>query len=233
MLLCACLCLGTYLTISVILLFVCCISCVFFITVHHHFAYFLTHIKYSGHSALMAISKLDNSCARVAAKQLEVLFVYLLGSFSCLTLIFTSRTIEWWYPVVIHETFCVKGSWFSKVSWVTFSRGNFLLKTLSNFLFLALQGFLFGLPSWSTYSKLLQSGPTLCDPMDCSLPGSSVHGILEAEYYSGLPCPPTGDLPDPRVELTSLKSPALAGGIFTTSATWEALWSTCCYCCCC
>ena len=36
---------------------------------------------------------------------------------------------------------CVKGSWFSKVSSATFSRGNFLLETLSNFLFLALQGF--------------------------------------------------------------------------------------------
>ena len=30
------------------------------------------------------------------------------------------------------------------------------------------------------YAKLLQSCPTLCDPMDCSLPGSSVHGILQA-----------------------------------------------------
>ena len=34
---------------------------------------------------------------------------------------------------------------------------------------------------WLTYSaKLLQSCPTLCNPMDCSLPGSSVHGILQA-----------------------------------------------------
>ena len=30
------------------------------------------------------------------------------------------------------------------------------------------------------YAKLLQSCPALCDPMDCSLPGSSVHGILQA-----------------------------------------------------
>ena len=39
------------------------------------------------------------------------------------------------------------------------------------------------------------------------------------EYWSGLPCPPPGDLPDPRIEPTS---PGLAGGFFTTSATWEA-----------
>ena len=42
------------------------------------------------------------------------------------------------------------------------------------------------------------------------------------EYWSGLPCPPPGDLPDPGIEPTSLLSPALAGVFFTTSATWEA-----------
>ena len=43
------------------------------------------------------------------------------------------------------------------------------------------------------------------------------------ESLSGLPCPPPGYLPDPGIEPTSLQSPALAGGCFTTSATWEAL----------
>ena len=38
---------------------------------------------------------------------------------------------------------------------------------------------------------------TLCDPMDCSPPGSSVHGILQPEYWSGLPFPSPGDLPNP------------------------------------
>ena len=32
--------------------------------------------------------------------------------------------------------------------------------------------------------------PTLCDPMDCSPPGVSVHGVLQQEYWSGLPFPP-------------------------------------------
>ena len=41
------------------------------------------------------------------------------------------------------------------------------------------------------------------------------------DYWSGLPCPPPGDLPDPRIEPTSLTSPVLAD--FTTSAIWEAL----------
>ena len=42
------------------------------------------------------------------------------------------------------------------------------------------------------------------------------------EYCSGLPCPPPRHLPDPGIEPTSLMSPALAGGFFTTSTTWEA-----------
>ena len=44
-------------------------------------------------------------------------------------------------------------------------------------------------------AKLLQLCPTLCDPMDHGLPGSSVRGILQQEYWSGLPCPPPGIFP--------------------------------------
>ena len=40
-------------------------------------------------------------------------------------------------------------------------------------------------------------------------------------HQSGLPCSPPGDLPDAEIKLVSLISPALAGGFFTTSATWE------------
>ena len=42
------------------------------------------------------------------------------------------------------------------------------------------------------------------------------------EHWSGLPCPPPKDLPDPDMEPASLMSPALAGRFFITSATWEA-----------
>ena len=44
----------------------------------------------------------------------------------------------------------------------------------------------------------------LCDSMDCSLPGPSVHGIPRQEYWSGLPFPSPGDLPDPGIESGSL-----------------------------
>ena len=42
--------------------------------------------------------------------------------------------------------------------------------------------------------------PTLCSPMDCSLPGSSVHGILQVRMLEWLPFPPPGDLTDPGTE---------------------------------
>ena len=49
-------------------------------------------------------------------------------------------------------------------------------------------------------AQSFQSCPTLCDPMDCSPPGSSVHGISQEEYWSWLPFPPPGDLPNPGIE---------------------------------
>ena len=48
-------------------------------------------------------------------------------------------------------------------------------------------------------------------------------GFSSQEYWSGLPCPPPGDLPDLGIEPVSLMSPALVGGFFTASATQEAL----------
>ena len=79
-------------------------------------------------------------------------------------------------------------------------------------------------PGW-VYAKLLQLCPTVCDPMDCSPLGSSVHGILHgintgvAISFLQLPFPSPGDLPDPGIKTTSLISPTLADWFFTTSAT--------------
>ena len=55
-------------------------------------------------------------------------------------------------------------------------------------------------------SEVAQSCPTLFDLMDCSPPGSSIHGIFQVRVWSGLPFPSPGDLPDPRIEP---RSPAL------------------------
>ena len=54
---------------------------------------------------------------------------------------------------------------------------------------------------WAFACMHVQSCLTLCNPMDCSPPGSSVHGIFPGQEYSrGLPCPPPGYLPDPEIE---------------------------------
>ena len=42
-------------------------------------------------------------------------------------------------------------------------------------------------------------------------------GLSGQEYWSGLPCPSPGDLPNPGIESASLASPELAGGFFTTA----------------
>ena len=47
-------------------------------------------------------------------------------------------------------------------------------------------------------------------------------GFSRQEYWSGLPCPPLGDLPNPGIKPASLTSPVLAGRFFTTSTIWEA-----------
>ena len=47
-------------------------------------------------------------------------------------------------------------------------------------------------------------------------------GFSRQEYWSGLPCPRPGDLPNPGMEPMPLVSLALAGGFFTTNAAWEA-----------
>ena len=54
---------------------------------------------------------------------------------------------------------------------------------------------------------------TLCDHMDHSLPGSSIHGILQVRILEWVA------MPSPGIKPTSLTSPALAGGFFITRAT--------------
>ena len=62
----------------------------------------------------------------------------------------------------------------------------------------------------------------LCDLMDCGLPGSSVHGIFQARYWSGLPFPSPGDLPNPGIEAMSPVSTALQANSLSTEPFWRA-----------
>ena len=65
-----------------------------------------------------------------------------------------------------------------------------------------------------------QSCLTLCGPMDCSLPGSSVHGIFQARILEWVAIPSLLDLPDPGIEPEFPVSPLLAGCLYY-HATWK------------
>ena len=70
---------------------------------------------------------------------------------------------------------------------------------------------------------------TLCDPMDCILPGSSVHEIFQARKLEWVAISSSRGSSQPIIEPTSLVSPALAGRFFTIAA--EKPLGVCCYCC--
>ena len=72
-------------------------------------------------------------------------------------------------------------------------------------------------------AKLLQLCLILCNPMDTSRPGSSVHGSPGRTIGVGCNALSPGDLSDPEIKPRSLMFPALAGRFFTTSATWETM----------
>ena len=76
------------------------------------------------------------------------------------------------------------------------------------------------LSSKQSESEVAQLCPTLCDPVDCSPPGSSVHGILQQEFWSWLPFPSPGDLLHPGIEP---RSPTLQADALTSEPSGEAL----------
>ena len=72
------------------------------------------------------------------------------------------------------------------------------------------------------HANLLQECLTLWNPMDYSIPGSSLHGILQARILEWIAMPHSGNLLYPGIETVFPMSPALANMSFTNSATGEA-----------
>ena len=85
-----------------------------------------------------------------------------------------------------------------------------------NFAFL-FQSLLRELRSHNMHVLVAQLCLTFCSPIDCNPPGSSVLGTFKARILEWVSIPSPGDLPSPRIKSTSLASPALAGGLLTTS----------------
>ena len=71
------------------------------------------------------------------------------------------------------------------------------------------------------HAKSLQSCPTLCNPMDCSPPGSCIHGILQARILEWVAIPFSRGSPWPR-EQTCVS--CIEGGLFTIWATRQAFY---------
>ena len=71
------------------------------------------------------------------------------------------------------------------------------------------------------YAKSLQSCPTLCNPVNCSPPGSSVHGIFQPRMLEWVAMPFSTGSSQPRDRTQVSMSVALASRFFTTSATRE------------
>ena len=77
-------------------------------------------------------------------------------------------------------------------------------------------------PFMNQFNSVTQLCPTLCDPMDYSLPGSSVHGIFQARILEWVAMHSSRGSSLPKDQPASLMSPALAWGFFTTRVTREA-----------
>ena len=78
---------------------------------------------------------------------------------------------------------------------------------------------------WGTFFNVLghaQLCPIHCDPIDCSPPGSSVHGIFQARILEWVAISFSRGPSQPKYWTRIFMSPALAGRFFTTSTTWEA-----------
>ena len=63
-----------------------------------------------------------------------------------------------------------------------------------------------------------QSCPTLCNPMDCNPPAPLSMEFSRESYWSVLPVPPPGNLPNPGIEPAFPAAPALAGRFFATKS---------------
>ena len=73
------------------------------------------------------------------------------------------------------------------------------------------------------WNKSLQSCPTLCNPMDCSLPGSSAHGILQAKILEWVAMPSSRGSSLPRNQTHVSSGPCNAGRFFTTEPPGKPL----------
>ena len=144
----------------------------------------------------------------------------LLKTFMAIYVFRTRRISDHWFHICIHRSFIYHhlscSSWYSELEHTLC-----LVSCHSVFLFriLFLHSALFP-QHLSCLFLLTHSVLFLCNPLDCSLPGPSIHGILQVRIQEWVAISSSRGSSWPRDQAPS-KSPALAGGFLTTSATWE------------
>ena len=131
-----------------------------------------------------------------------------------------------WRPLYGEQWCALDGTWLLRWWWAKRNWGAHMLVLVASFwkLHVSLIHFISQNMLWEPIwvqrvnVKVTQLYPTLWDPMNCSLPGSSVE-FSRQEYWSGLPFPSPGDLPNPRIKpgspalwADSLPSEPLRGG---------------------
>ena len=76
----------------------------------------------------------------------------------------------------------------------------------------------------NTCAQLLSHVQLFMTPWTIACQAPLSMGLSRKEYWSGLPCPPPGALPNPGIKRTSPQSPALAGGFFTIASPGKPIW---------
>ena len=116
--------------------------------------------------------------------------------------------LYWWFLVQCYQPLRVRGLFYISESWTEIEPS---LKKGLHWLFI--MSYWLRLVTFLCAYLAAKFCPTLCDPMDCSLPGSSVHGILQARILEWVAISFSRGSSWSRIEPAS---PALAGRFFTT-----------------
>ena len=136
-------------------------------------------------------------------------------------------SLQWYHLRIIGEGSLVSGSWIALLDFPRFCRPIVYYSLSHTPCWPLLLTSEFPPTYWFTLKlKLLitQSCPTLSDPMDCSPPGSSDMEFSRQEYWSGLPFPSPGDLPNPGIEPRSPTLQADSLLIEPPGVTWNSPW---------
>ena len=156
---------------------------------------------------------------RTAQGPCPYLTYLLVGGMSCWTATFTTAVLS-----------CT--AWSTQVQDSTFHSWSIRTRSLDQITYI-IDSYHLILAQTKVVVLISQLRPTLCDPVDCSPPGSFVHGFSRQECWSGWPFPSPGDLPDSGIKpgspedsfsLATSKAPSKCCAVLSHSVMSDSLW---------